>query len=120
MMGSKVLGFLCLLVLCSSSVFSDSITIDGKQYSNVLIYETDIGYVVRLPSDGSTLNVRKENARAVNITEDYGERDALLIQYEEARKKKNEKPINLEPVMEELEEPAESPVPVERVEITKP
>ena len=78
-MGSKVLGFLCLLVLCSSSVFSVSITIDGKQYSNVLIYEADIGYVFRLPSDGSTLNVRKENARVVKITEDYGVRDALLI-----------------------------------------
>lgn len=75
-------------VICLSPFASaDSITFDEKKYTNVLVYETNSGYVVRLSHDGSTLNVKKENASAVSITQDYGARDNLLAQYEEAREK---------------------------------
>lgn len=104
-MSRGVFGCIAVLLISSGTVFSDSIIIDGKRYSDVLVYDSGNGYVVRLPEDGTTLNVSKENAQSVKITEDYGARDALLMKYEKARKQPIKEPVKkLEPIMESIEE----------------
>ena len=81
----KVVVLLLTMAWLMPAVYADSITIDGQQYTKVLVYELENAYLIRLPDEGKTINVKKSQVSSVSLTPDYGERDQLLIKYEETR-----------------------------------
>jgi len=59
-------------------VYADSISVDGKTYENVVVWESATRYLVELPEQGSVLSVSKDDVSPATVRIDRGaDRDAL-------------------------------------------
>lgn len=77
--------FSCI-VLCLSAVASaDSITIDGRTYDDVLVYETSRSYYVCLPEEGRALRASQDEVdpSTVTIISDAMYRTKLQTKYQQ-------------------------------------
>lgn len=68
-------------------VDADTIIVGGKQYSNVLVYESSSYYYVKLPREGRSLSVRKSEvpSNQVEINEDPYYREQLRELYDDVK-----------------------------------
>jgi hypothetical protein len=69
-------------VTLTAAGFSDSITIEGREYRNVYIRQGTAMYYVLTPEDGSIFSVRKEAAEQVAFSDDTAKRQAILCAWE--------------------------------------
>lgn len=62
----------------------DSITIDGKTYSDVLIYETSLNYYIKIPAEGRVFSIPRNDVDpdSVNIRKDFSYRRQQQNHYE--------------------------------------
>ena len=77
-----------LIFLTSMVVaYADTITIKGKQYSNVLVYESGSYYYVKLPREGKSLSVRKSDVPSdqVSTTDDPYYREQLRELFDDVK-----------------------------------
>lgn len=82
-----------LIFLTSMVVaYADTITIKGKQYSNVLVYESGSYYYVKLPREGKSLSVRKSDVPRYKVFPSTAAFIHLGIQYPERTKHCNPDP----------------------------
>lgn len=80
-----------LLTICAFVVFaaaqaawSDSITANGRTYTDVYLREGPSMYYIQVPADGSVLSVPKTSVRPEDVSLTEGsERDALLVAWKE-------------------------------------
>lgn len=77
----------CAVLMWSCNVGADSITLEGQQFTDVLVYESADYYYVKLPQQGKSLSVRKSEVPAdtVTVNNDGLYRDELRAMYNEVK-----------------------------------
>ena len=81
--------FMALAPLVARIAYSDTITIDGVQHTDVLVSVTPSTYYVKLPDQGIVVSAPKDSidASTVTINKDPYYRDALDERFEAAKKR---------------------------------
>jgi hypothetical protein len=72
-------------VVFASIAFADSITIDGKQHTDVIVREGTSLVYVQFPADGKAVAVEKDHVTGVAVEPDSSKRSALVAQWNAAR-----------------------------------
>lgn len=81
-------GSVCLILLSIvHTAAADSIVINGKQYSDVLIYKTSSTYYVKIPKEGRSISVSVDavDGTSVTINDDPYYRDELKELYDNVK-----------------------------------
>ena len=74
----------------------DTITVDGKTYTDVLIYKSSGSYYIKIPTEGRVLNATfdKVDEASVEIVPDPYYRDELKQKYDKSRRRRlGQKPL---------------------------
>jgi len=73
-----------LIMMISGNSSGDSITVDGKTFTDVLIYKSPSKYYVKIPKTGKTMNVPLDSVSEddVSINDDPYYRDKLKAMYQ--------------------------------------
>ncbi|MEX2015747.1 MAG: hypothetical protein WD873_03850 [Candidatus Hydrogenedentales bacterium] len=79
--------FSCAIVAGSAAASADSIAIDGRVYENVLVYEGNSAYYVKIPDEGRVISAPKGevSAASVSINDDPYYRDRLKTRFDQVR-----------------------------------
>lgn len=83
-----VMGLLALGYATSTTIWADSITVNGVDYYNVHVSENAGSYAIRVPEDGRLIMVSKDKASDVSLSSSEEERARLLREFNAARKQK--------------------------------
>ena len=82
---------LCRLLIAAAmavgTAAADTIAIDGRVYENVLVYEGNSAYYVKIPDQGRVISAPKNDvaASSISINDDPYYRDQLKAQYDRVR-----------------------------------
>lgn len=66
-MFSRILSIACVATLCVLPCFGDSITINGTEYTSVLVTESPSLYYVQMPSDGRVITAAKSEVDPASV-----------------------------------------------------
>lgn len=112
-----------ILTLAGPLAWADSITIDGVTHEKVLVREGASRYFVQFPADGTVKSYPKSKLApgAVVLSNDASAREALKLQWKEARGEATTPAVAPKPVVQPAKEPSvREPVDIRGPEKSEP